>query len=291
MRSMTGFGSVQVPTRHARIRIEISSVNKRGLEVIVYTPGELARLERLIREEVAEAVARGKVTVSLQLEPSHTSHGKSLDLKKAAQYVRQLRAAGKTLGVEGKPGWSDLFMLPGVVVNAQVSVSPAEDRPILAGIRSALKKMVESREREGQHMVRNLRQHLKKMEGVRGRMERASREMRKKQGERFRQRLMEIAGENGLTLEPERVAREVASAADRGDVTEELGRISAHLSEANGLAGKRAPGGRNLEFIIQELQREVNTVGSKSGDLALTRLAIEFKSELEKLREQAANLE
>lgn len=291
MRSMTGFGSVQVPTRHARIRIEISSVNKRGLEVIVYTPGELARMERQIREEVAEAVSRGKVTVALNLESSPSVQGRSLDLKKAAAYASQLRSAGKKLGVAGGPVWSDLLGLPGVVVNTQLTVIPAEDRKILGGIRSALKKMVESREREGQHMVRSLRQHLKKMEWVRGRMEKASMEMKRKQGVRFQERLQEIAGEAGVNLDPERVVREVASAADRGDVTEELGRIRAHLVEAHGLTGKRAPGGRNLEFIIQELQREVNTVGSKSGDLGLTRLAIEFKSELEKLREQAANLE
>jgi uncharacterized protein (TIGR00255 family) len=140
-------------------------------------------------------------------------------------------------------------------------------------------------------MVRSLRGHLKKMESVRGRLEKAAAEMKRKQGERFQDRLQEIAGEAGVNLDPERVVREVASAADRGDVTEELARIRAHLAEAQGLTGKRAPGGRNLEFIIQELQREVNTVGSKSGDLGLTRLAIEFKSELEKLREQAANLE
>ena len=291
MRSMTGFGSVQVSTRHARVRVEVSSVNKRGLEVLIFSPGELARLERPIREEVADAVSRGKVTVSLQIEPSHTSNGQSLDMKKAAQYARQLRSAGASLGVKSGPAWSDLLGLPGVVVNSRLSVLPAEDRRILGGIRTALKKMIESREREGLHMVRNLRQHLKKMEGVRGRMEKAALEMKKKQGERFRERLSEISGANGLSLDPERVAREVANAADRGDVTEELGRIRAHLVEANGLAGKRAPGGRNLEFLIQELQREVNTVGSKSGDLGLTRLAIDFKSELEKLREQAANLE
>jgi uncharacterized protein (TIGR00255 family) len=240
---------------------------------------------------VAEAVARGKVTVALNLESSPSVQGRSLDLKKAAAYASQLRSAGKKLGVAGGPVWSDLLGLPGVVVNTQLTVIPAEDRKILGGIRSALKKMVESREREGQHMVRSLRQHLKKMEWVRGRMEKASMEMKRKQGVRFQERLQEIAGEAGVNLDPERVVREVASAADRGDVTEELGRIRAHLVEAHGLTGKRAPGGRNLEFIIQELQREVNTVGSKSGDLGLTRLAIEFKSELEKLREQAANLE
>jgi uncharacterized protein (TIGR00255 family) len=288
---MTGFGSVQVPTRHAQIRIEISSVNKRGLEVIVYTPGELARIERQIREDVAEAVARGKVTVALQIESSPSQSGRILDLKKAATYASQLRSAGKKLGVAGGPVWSDLLSLPGVVVNTQATVSPSEDRKILGGIRGALKKMVESREREGQHMVRSLRGHLKKMESVRGRLEKAAAEMKRKQGERFQDRLQEIAGEAGVNLDPERVVREVASAADRGDVTEELARIRAHLAEAQGLTGKRAPGGRNLEFIIQELQREVNTVGSKSGDLGLTRLAIEFKSELEKLREQAANLE
>jgi len=291
MRSMTGFGSVQVPTRHAQIRIEISSVNKRGLEVIVYTPGELARIERQIREDVAEAVARGKVTVAVHIEFCPSQNGRILDLKKAATYATQLRSAGKKLGVAGGPVWSDLLSLPGVVVNTQATVSPSEDRKILGGIRAALKKMVESREREGQHMVRSLRGHLKKMESVRGRMEKAAAEMKRKQGQRFQDRLQEIAGEAGVNLDPERVVREVASAADRGDVTEELARIRAHLAEAQGLTGKRAPGGRNLEFIIQELQREVNTVGSKSGDLGLTRLAIEFKSELEKLREQAANLE
>jgi uncharacterized protein (TIGR00255 family) len=261
------------------------------LEVIVYTPGELARIERQIREDVAEAVARGKVTVALQIESSPSQSGRILDLKKAATYASQLRSAGKKLGVAGGPVWSDLLSLPGVVVNTQATVSPSEDRKILGGIRGALKKMVESREREGQHMVRSLRGHLKKMESVRGRLEKAAAEMKRKQGERFQDRLQEIAGEAGVNLDPERVVREVASAADRGDVTEELARIRAHLAEAQGLTGKRAPGGRNLEFIIQELQREVNTVGSKSGDLGLTRLAIEFKSELEKLREQAANLE
>lgn len=291
MRSMTGFGSVQVPIRHARIGIEVSSVNKRGLEILVYTPGELTRIERQIREEVAESVTRGKVTVALNVEASPAQNGRSLDLKKAALYARQLRSAGKKLGVEGGPVWSDLLGLPGVVVNAQLGVAPAEDRKILVGVRGALRRMVESREREGVRMVQHLRGHLKKMEAVRGQMEKAAAEMRKKQGERFREKLQEIAGETGLHLEPDRVAREAVAAADRGDVTEELGRIRAHLAEAQGLTGKRAPGGRNLEFIIQELQREVNTVGSKSGDLGLTRLAIAFKSELEKLREQAANLE
>jgi uncharacterized protein (TIGR00255 family) len=170
-------------------------------------------------------------------------------------------------------------------------VFPADDRKILGGVRGAVKKMVESREREGVRMVAGLRVHLQRMEGIRKKMEKAAGGMRKKQGERICKRIQELAGEAGVVLEPERVVREVAAAADRGDVTEELGRIKAHLTEAVGLASTRAPGGRTLEFLIQELQREVNTVGSKSGDLGLTRLAIGFKSELEKLREQAANLE
>ena len=140
-------------------------------------------------------------------------------------------------------------------------------------------------------MVRSLKNHLSRMEAVRTRMEKAAATMRKNQGERLRARLQELANEAGVELEPERLFKEVSSAADRGDVTEEIGRIRAHLTEAVGLTGKRAPGGRNLEFLIQELMREANTVGSKSGELELTRLAIEFKSELEKLREQAANLE
>ena len=291
MRSMTGFGSVQVSASRARIRIEISSVNKRGLEIIVFAGGDLARLERQIREEVGETVNRGKVTVSLQMESSSPQNEKSLDLRKAASYAAQLKSAGRKLGVNGSPSWSDLLGLPGVLVHSSATVSSSDDRKILAGVRSALQKMVQSREREGQHMVRGLRIHLKKMEGIRSRMEKAASEMRKKQGERICARIQELAGEAGVVLEPERIIREVASAADRGDVTEEMGRIRAHLLEAGGLVSTKAPGGRTLEFLIQELQREVNTVGSKSGELVLTRLAIDFKSELEKLREQAANLE
>jgi len=291
MRSMTGFGSLEVSTRFARIRIEVSSVNKRGLEVIVFTPGELARLERQIREDVAEAVARGKVTVAVHVEAGATRLGRTFDLSKASAYAVQLKRAGKMLGVKEGPSWSDLLGLPGVVVSGGPMVFPVDDRKILVGVRGAVKKMVESREREGVRMVTGLRVHLQKMEGIRKKMEKASGEMRKKQGERICKRIQELAGEAGVVFEQERVVREVASAADRGDVTEELGRIKAHLSEAVGLASTRAPGGRTLEFLIQELQREVNTVGSKSGDLGLTRLAIGFKSELEKLREQAANLE
>ena len=291
MRSMTGFGSIEVATQHARIRIEVSSVNKRGLEVVVFTPGDLARLERQIREDVADAVARGKVTVALHLEPGANRQARSLDLGKASAYAVQLKSAGKKLGVQGGPSWSDLLGLPGVVVSSGPMVVPADDRKILAGVRSAVRKMVESREREGVRMVAGLRIHLQKMEGIRKKMEKAAGEMRRKQGQRICARIQELAGEAGVVLEAERVVREVATAADRGDVTEELGRIRAHLMEAVGLASTRAPGGRTLEFLIQELQREVNTVGSKSGDLGLTRLAIGFKSELEKLREQAANLE
>jgi len=291
MRIMTGFGSIEVATQHARIRIEVSSVNKRGLEVVVFTPGDLARLERQIREDVADAVARGKVTVALHLEPGANLQARSLDLSKASAYAVQLKSAGKKLGVQGGPSWSDLLGLPGVVVISGPMVVPADDRKILAGIRSAVRKMVESREREGVRMVAGLRIHLQKMDGIRKKMEKAAGEMRRKQGQRICARIQELAGEAGVVLEPERVVREVATAADRGDVTEELGRIRAHLMEAVGLASTRAPGGRTLEFLIQELQREVNTVGSKSGDLGLTRLAIGFKSELEKLREQAANLE
>ena len=291
MRSMTGFGSAQVSVAHARIRIEISSVNKRGLEIIVFAGGDLARLERQIREEVGETVNRGKVTVSLQMESSSPQNGKSLDLRKAASYAAQLKAAGRKLGVNASPSWSDLLGLPGVLVHSSATVSPSDERKILTGVRSALQKMVQSREREGQHMVRGLRIHLKKMEGIRSRMQKAASEMRKKQGERICARIQELAGDAGVVLEPERVIREIASAADRGDVTEEMGRIRAHLLEAVGLVSTKAPGGRTLEFLIQELQREVNTVGSKSGELVLTRLAIDFKSELEKLREQAANLE
>ena len=291
MRSMTGFGSVQIPTQHARIRIEVSSVNKRGLEVIVFTPGEYARLERQIREEVAEAVARGKVTVAVQIDSAPSQHSRVLDLEKAASYAAQLRKAGNRLGVSGGPTWSDLLGLPGVVVSTPMSSSTGEDRKIVAGVRVALRKMVEAREREGRHMVAILRTHLKKMEGVRGKMEKAAGCMRRKQGERLCARLRELAGEAGVSLDPDRVVREMATAADRGDVTEELNRIRAHLIESNGLVSTKAPGGRTLEFLIQEIQREVNTVGSKSGELELTRLAIDFKSELEKLREQAANLE
>jgi len=291
MRSMTGFGSAKVSTAHAGFRIEASSVNKRGLEVIVYLPGDLARLEREIREEVAGLVARGKVTVAVQADAAPSRNGRSLDLKKAALYAAQLRAAGKKLGVQGGPSWSDLLGLPGVVSAQSHPMTSGDERKILTGVRSALAKMVETREREGGHMVRSLRNHLYRMEAVRIRMEKAAGAMRKKQGERLRARLQELAGEAGVELEPERLFKEVASAADRGDVTEEIGRIRAHLTEATGLTGKRVPGGRNLEFLIQELMREANTVGSKSGELELTRLAIEFKSELEKLREQAANLE
>lgn len=291
MRSMTGFGSSKVSTAHAGFRVEASSVNKRGLEAIVYLPGDLARLEREIREEVARQVARGKVTVAVQSEGAPSRNGRSLDLPRAAQYAAQLRAAGKKLGVQGGPSWSDLLSLPGVVSNQTHPLTPKDDRKILAGVKAALTKMVSTREREGGHMVRSLKGHLQQMEAVRGKMEKAAAAMRKNQGERLRARLQELAQEAGVELEPDRLVKEVASAADRGDVTEEIGRIRAHLSEALGLTGKRAPGGRTLEFLIQELMREANTVGSKSGELELTRLAIEFKSELEKLREQAANLE
>ena len=291
MRSMTGFGSAKVATSHAAFRVEVSSVNKRGLEVIVYLPGDLARLEREIREEVARQVARGKVTVAVQADSTPSRNGRSLDLEKAAAYAAQLRSAGKKLGVSAGPSWSDLLGLPGVVSLQGHPLTPKDDRKILAGIRAALVKMVATREKEGGHMVRSLKQHLGQMEAVRGRMEKAAAAMRKNQGERLRARLQELANEAGVELEPERLFKEVSTAADRGDVTEEISRIRAHLTEAIELTGKRAPGGRTLEFLIQELMREANTVGSKSGALELTRLAIEFKSELEKLREQAANLE
>lgn len=182
---MTGFGSFEVSTRFARIRIEVSSVNKRGLEVIVFTPGELARLERQIREDVAEAVARGKVTVSVNVEAGVTRMGRTFDFNKASAYAAQLQRAGKTLGVKEGPSWSDLLGLPGVVVSGGPMVFPADDRKILVGVRGAVKKMVESREREGVRMVAGLRVHLQRMEGIRKKMEKAAGGMRKSRENEF----------------------------------------------------------------------------------------------------------
>ncbi|NDF16772.1 MAG: hypothetical protein EB079_02225 [Verrucomicrobia bacterium] len=201
MRSMTGFGSSRVSTSHAGFRVEASSVNKRGLEVIVFLPGDLARLEREIREEVASQLTRGKVTVAVQAEAASSRNGRSLDLKKAALYASQLRAAGKKLGVQGGPSWSDLLGLPGVVSTQSHPLTPKDDRKILAGVRSALAKMVFSREREGGHMVRALKGHLSRMEIVRAKMEKAAGAMRKNQGDRLRVRLQELAREAGVELE------------------------------------------------------------------------------------------
>ena len=290
---MTGYGRGDSSQDGFKITVELSSVNRKQTEITVTLPREMEMLEAPIRDVINRHIARGRLTVrvSLHAGADKLSARMHLNLPLARAYARELARLSKQLKLVGLVTLDHLVRAPGVF---QTDEQIAEEEDFWPGVEKALTKaldaLVKMREREGA----NLRQDLLKRISV---MRQAAAQVQKhapKVAERYREQLVERIKNAGLdapVADDERLLKEVVYFADRSDITEELTRLQSHFQQFDDCVKAKEPVGRMLDFLAQEMNREINTIGSKANDSLISREVVTLKAELEKFREQAQNVE
>jgi len=293
MKSMTGYGRGDAAQNGFKITVELSSVNRKQAEISVNLPREMEMLEAQIRDVIHHFIARGRMTVrvSLHAGASKLAARMHLNAPLAKAYARELGRLAKQLRLPGPVTLDHLARAPGVFQTDQELAVEEDFWPsVERALRKALAGMVQMRQREGAHLQRDLAHRIKIMRGSVGRIQKHA----PKVAERYRQQLIERARSAGIEaagIEDERLLKEVVYFADRSDISEELTRLESHFNQFDECEDSREPVGRMLDFLAQEMNREVNTIGSKANDSLISREVVTVKAELEKFREQAQNVE
>ena len=292
IRSMTGYGRAEVSGTRLSVLVECKSLNHRSLDVSLRLPGLLSAFELEARRMVQSAVQRGRVEVSVRLG---TASGASVNplvanVDQAREYATLARQIGDALGLPA-PRLEWVLGQPGVLTReAEPAAPPEEAWSLLAeALTRGLAEMVARRETEGAALAQDLASLHDALTSQAALMAERVPLAAARQTTRMRERMQALLGE--APIDEGRVLTEVAAWAARSDIAEELARLAAHLAELARMLREGGVVGRSLDFLIQELNREVNTVGSKADDLELSQLVIAAKSTLEKLREQVQNIE
>ncbi len=294
IRSMTGYGEAERETPIGRLRLEVRTVNHRFFNANVRTPSGLERFEREIADGLRAHLSRGHASASLSLDRSARAMPPAarVDMDKAHQYRESLEALRAELAI---PGEVDLSMMLrfGDIFRAPEAEDPAGVEPgvILALVDEAGRAVVASREAEGARLHGDLEVRLGAIGPELDRVERRAPERLAAERDRLRAAVQELAAQ--VDVDEDRLAREVAYLAEKWDVNEEVVRFRAHLSAFREALDREAsePVGKRLSFLIQEMQREANTIGSKANDAQIAQAAVTLKEEIERLREQVENVE
>jgi uncharacterized protein (TIGR00255 family) len=292
MRSMTGFGQASWQGDGRRLSVEVRSVNQRFLDVKLALPRECQAWEAELRELVSGVADRGKVEVTVFRSGSAAD-----DFTVEVNEPMARAALGGWQALQRKlklPGTIDIAMLMGrgselvriVERRADANADLPRVRALLA---AALKDFNRAREREGKALAKDMGARLKTLRRLHAALAKRAGALVPELARRLTDRLATLLGKEGIN--PERLAQEAALLAERADVTEELVRLDSHLTRLGELLRQSAPVGKPIDFLIQEIHREINTIGSKSADLQVTNLTLAAKAEIEKLREQTQNVE
>lgn len=291
MKSMTGYGRSSFLHEDMEVSVEASSVNKRNLETLVSLPRDWQSLEREVLILTREAVARGRINLTVKARAAKSEIAEaSWDEKRLREDLEHLRAFAEKEGIPYHPDASLLSRLATAQKFERSLPEPIEMAEGLKGaVQEALEAMVQTRTEEGERLEQDLKSRTSKLAGFVEELDKASEGISKLWREKLLDRLRQAELE--LDAGDERVLREVALFAERCDVSEELTRLRSHGELMNRIFGEEGPVGRKLEFALQEISRELNTVASKSPSTEVKRLVIEARAECEKIREQALNVE
>jgi uncharacterized protein (TIGR00255 family) len=290
IRSMTGFGAGRAAVGGEELDVEARSVNHKFCEVKVRLPRELSALEMEVVRVVKDRLARGGVEVSIRRGGAAASFAPRVDAALAESYARAFAEIQARLGLPGHVQLADVIAADGVVKLEEREVDQDAAREALRrALAPALDALVAMRAREGEALARDLAGRLDVVDSAVGRVA----ELVPRSVEHHRTRLAERVAElsRGVPVDPARIAQEVALFADRTDVTEEVTRLRSHLGQARALLTVAEPAGRKLDFIVQEMHREANTIGSKSQSAEIAGLVVTLKAEIERMREQVQNVE
>lgn len=286
---MTGYGRGTVTHEAFEIAVELSAVNRKSLEVTTTQPREWQALERNLAEKVRASVNRGKVHVSVQIKRQQAGQGLSWDTAAVADNYKRLEALAGELGLPFRPDAD--FLLRLVNSGGDTQLPEATDLwPLLEqALDEGLRQLLAMRASEGEALGRDLTARLDRLEQWVADIDAQATATVPTYRELLLQRLQKAQLE--IDLNDERFLKEIALFADRADTTEEITRLASHLQQFRDTLKADEAIGRKLDFICQEINRELNTIGSKANNLEITRLVIECKNELERIREQVQNIE
>lgn len=290
---MTGHGRGECSERGFKITVELSSVNRKQSEISLNLPRQLEILEAPIRDLLNRHIGRGRLQVRVALHAAQGNAAAKLHLNAtlARAYARELTRLARELKLPGPVTLDQIARAPGVLQTDEELVIETDLQPAVeAALKKAVAGLLGMRKREGVHLERDLARRITLMRQAAERIRKQAPAV----AERFRKQLLErikSAGLEAVSPDDDRLLKEVVFFADRSDISEELTRLQSHFKQFEDCRKSREPVGRTLDFLAQEMNREINTIGSKANDSLISQAVVELKAELEKFREQAQNVE
>ena len=291
IRSMTGYARARSETEGYAAEVELRSVNHRYQDVRIKASGVLAGYEKQIRDRVSSVVARGKVDVTMRLEPkSESMYAIEVDRPLIEDFVAAARRTASELGVEGDVTLSDLIAFsPAFKIRER---EPDDGESLWEALRPALEEALERHRRmraeEGRQLMMDVEARVGALTSVVSQIEALSGAGRERKRQDLLARIQELS--QGI-VEPSALAMEVSRLVERADISEEITRFRSHLALWEATLAGGSPCGKKLDFIVQEMNREANTIGSKCQDASISEHVITLKAELERIREQIQNVE
>lgn len=295
VRSMTGFARARVESGWGTVTVSLRAVNHRALDPHFHMTAELDPLEGAIRKALKEKMARGHVDVRVSLQRAGAAGGAHWNRELLGAWLRAFSEASREHGLESKPDLNAAFRLPGMLTD-EGGEDPASDleESLMKAVNEALDELNAVRSREGAALAAEMLAHVTVIRKSAAQIEAARAEVSQVLHARLREKLSELLG--SMALDPARIAQEAAMLADRSEIAEETARLGIHIAALDDLLRAGGEVGKKIEFLLQEMLRETNTILSKSNSggepgRRVAELALAVKSEIEKIREQALNLE
>jgi uncharacterized protein (TIGR00255 family) len=293
LRSMTGYGNARISGDGFELTIEVKSVNNRFLKISSKLSEEIIILQNDLEEEVRELIDRGSIFLVVIFRATRLTDLFDIDEQVLRKYMERLRKLKTRMGKGQEIGLKDLLLLPGVVrsedsfVHGKETVLPVA----VQGVKKAVRAMIAMREQEGKNLLREFRTRAKLLRDLLSQIEVFAPRVIEDYRERLRERVNRILVGHDVEVPAQDLLKEVAIMAERSDITEEIDRMRSHLDQFAECLDAREPVGRKLEFLVQEMFREANTMASKSISATLSRNLVEMKAEVDRLKEQVQNLE
>lgn len=290
--SMTAFARAEHTDADLSVCIEIRSYNSKYLDISLRMPPGYGPLEERIKTLVSDHAARGRIEIHVKLaDTSREALGFDIDAAKADAYHDALKKLKKSLGISGEIPLALISGVPGMITPAEKKIDMDGNWQVLEPCcKTAMADLVLMRRKEGAFLEKDLLARIEMIEAHLSKVETAAQGLTAAYQERLTQRISELT-QGQVPLDPSRIAQEAAFLADKSDISEEIIRVKSHIDQFRHIISQDAPAGRKLNFLLQEFNREFNTMGAKVGSADASHLIVGVKSELEKIREQAQNIE
>ncbi len=289
---MTGYGSGEASNDSVRLTVEMSAVNRKQADIVVNLPRALSELEPMVKRAITEHVSRGRVAVYIQMEPMGGSSAKLIvDDNLASEYFQAIKLLGQIWGSGTvNPTPADLLRAPGVFTVKESEVDVGDIEPLLEdALTTAFQQLLEMQDTEGSALETDLRARLDTLRTLTKAVAKQAPTVKEHYRKQLQKRLSEA--DLDLPLDDERLLKEFAVFAERSDISEELTRLNSHFEQFCKYFDSEGPTGRSMDFLCQEVNRELNTIGSKANDASIAQNIVEAKTELEKIREQVQNVQ